>query len=105
MTRERSTSRASARQMKGELREGKSRLDCEIGVSRLEGWVMAFSARGTRPRKALCHDTGEGDCEAGEEGESGECKSQGSPSLPALWGIIYLDLQRLQVMTLLTRAP
>jgi hypothetical protein len=44
--------------MKGELREGERKLDCEIGVLKLEGWVMPFSVRGMRLMKALCQDTG-----------------------------------------------
>jgi hypothetical protein len=48
---------ASATHMKGELREGKRRLDCEIGVE-ARGWVIVFSARRMRPRKALCQETG-----------------------------------------------
>lgn len=51
------TSKASATHMNGELRAAKSRLDSGRLKSRLEGWVMAFKARGTRPRNAVCHDT------------------------------------------------
>jgi hypothetical protein len=32
---------------------------------------MAFSSNGMRPKNALCHDTGLGDCEADDEVESG----------------------------------
>jgi len=70
MPRKMRTSRASNRHTNGELREGKSRLDCEKPLSKSEGWVMAFSASGTRPKKALCQDTVLDDGEAGEKVES-----------------------------------
>ena len=43
--------------MNGELRAAKRRLDSGKPKSTADGWVMAFNAKGTRPRKALCHDT------------------------------------------------
>ena len=52
------TSKVSATHMNGELRAAKSRLDSGRLKSRLEGWDMAFKARGTSPRNAVCHDTG-----------------------------------------------
>jgi len=58
------TSRASAAQMTGELREGKRRLFCGKVRSKVEGWVMALRASGTSPRNALCHDTGFGSAES-----------------------------------------
>ena len=65
------TSSASVMQMKGELREAKRRLDCENDTPRRDGWVIAFSASGMRPRKALCHETVLLDDEAGEVGSGG----------------------------------
>jgi hypothetical protein len=55
--------------MNGELRAAKRRLDSGSPTSMTEGWVMAFKASGTSPRKALCHDTVLG-CEAvdGDDG-------------------------------------
>jgi hypothetical protein len=49
--------RVSATHINGELRAMKSRLDSGRLMSRLGGWVMAFKARGTRPRNAVCHAT------------------------------------------------
>ena len=51
------TSKTSPMQTIGELRAAKRSLDSGRLKSGLEGWVMAFKARGMRPGNAFLHDT------------------------------------------------